>query len=410
MSKHTPSPPETAEPPSEAVYGAALRGTSQLLINAVTGITSMIEEMHRNIADPMSLTGKHPEGGAHGVAGLVYSSVRGVTKGVGSLLDLVLAQLGPLLPTQPTTARREALVSALNGVLGDFLLETGNPLSIQMRLRQEGSAINLDAATLKKSFADSNGRVLVMIHGLCMSDLGWHRHGHDHGHALAEALGYTPLYLHYNSGQHISSNGRELAALLETLVANWPVAIRDLTIIGHSMGGLVARSACYYAQEAAYHWPEKLKHLVFLGTPHHGAPLEQAGNRINLLIGVSPYTAPLNRLGMIRSAGIRDLRFGTLLKEDREGLEENYKDDPRQIVPLPEGVACFAIAATKSRISATRLSGDGLVTVRSALGQHKNSALTLSFPQAHQALVYETDHFDLLSTQEVYQKILGWLR
>ena len=55
-----------------------------------------------------------------------------------------------------------------------------------------------------------------------MNDLQWSRDGHDHGTALAADLGYTPLYLHYNTGEHISTNGRRLANLLESLVQEWP--------------------------------------------------------------------------------------------------------------------------------------------------------------------------------------------
>jgi hypothetical protein len=56
------------------------------------------------------------------------------------------------------------------------------------------------------------------------------------------------------------------------------------------------------------------------------------------------------------------------------------------------------------------LPGDGLVPVRSALGQHNNSALSLAIPEARQQIVYATDHFALLSSQPVYQTLLDWLR
>lgn len=400
--------PDDGNPASDSA--ADLRGVSQLIINAVAGVTDIVEDMHRNIATPSSLIGKAPAGRTRGITGLVYRSVRGVTRGVGSLLDVALAQLSPLLPGQPFSPRREALLSGLNGVLGDYLLSENNPLAIPMRLRRDGKPVDLQREALGQRFADCNGRLLVLVHGLCMNDLQWLRDGHDHGAALADELDYTALYLNYNTGRHISSNGREFAATLEQLVENWPVPVTELVIIGHSMGGLVSRAACHCAAEAGQRWPAVLRKLVFLGSPHHGAPLERAGNQANLLIGISPYTAPFSRLGMIRSAGIRDLRFGNLLDQDWQDVDGDHKHDPRQLVPLPVAVTCHAIAATKGKQPGSRLPGDGLVPVRSALGEHKDSVLTLPIDAAHKAIVYDTDHFALLSSQQVCQTLLGWLR
>ena len=208
----------------------------------------------------------------------------------GSLLDIALAQLAPLIPKQAFSPRREALLAAVNGVLGDYLIADQNPLAIPMRLRQNGEALDLTREALASRFVNSDGRLLILAHGLCMNDLQWLRDGHDHGAGLAKEFGYTALYLNYNTGRHISSNGHEFAATLEQLIKAWPVPVRELVIVGHSMGGLISRSACHYAEEAGHAWPEVLKKMVFLGSPHHGAPMERAGNRANLLVGISPYS------------------------------------------------------------------------------------------------------------------------
>ncbi|HWR81211.1 MAG TPA: alpha/beta hydrolase [Pseudomonas sp.] len=408
-SSTTPSS-SAALPAPGSDTAADLRGVSQLIITAVTGVTDIVEDMHRNIATPSSLIGKAPAGRTRGITGLVYRSVRGVTNGVGSLLDIALAQLSPLIPKQAFSPRREALLAALNGVLGDYLIADQNPLAIPMRLRQNGVPLELTPEALASRFRDSDGRLLILAHGLCMNDLQWQRDGHDHGAGLATEFGYTALYLNYNSGRHISSNGHEFAATLEQLINAWPVPVRELVIVGHSMGGLITRSACHYAEEAGHRWPGVLKKMVFLGSPHHGAPLERAGNRANLLVGISPYSAPLTRLGMIRSSGIRDLRFGNLLDEDWQDQDEHHKHDPRLSVPLHAGVECYVVAATKGKQPAARLPGDGLVQVHSALGQHRNSALSLPIPASQQLIVYDTDHFALLSNQQVYQQLLVWLR
>ena len=154
-----------------------------------------------------------------------------------------------------------------------------------------------------------------------------------------------------------------------------------------------------------------LRTLVFLGTPHHGAPLERGGNWIDLLLGVSPYTAPLARLGKIRSAGITDLRYGNLLDEDWQGRDRFARGDRRRFVPLPDGVRCYAIAATTARDRGcrTELPGDGLVPVASALGEHAQPELSLHIPQSRQWIARGCGHLDLLDAPEVYRRIRRWL-
>ena len=389
-----------------------LRGVSQLIVAAVAGVTTIVEEMHRNIARISPPVGIAPSGRARGVSGLVYRSVRGVTRLVGFSLDTALAPLTPLLIHHAPSPRREALLAALNGVLGDYLVAAQNPLAIPMRLRQEGYPLEPDQPAFAARFAGSSGKLLVLVHGLCMNDLEWQREGHDHGAALAEDLGYTPLYLHYNSGQHISINGREFAALLERLVQVWPVPVSELVLIGHSMGGLVSRSACYYAKQADYQWLGHLQKLICLGTPHHGAPLERVGHRANMIAGISPYTAPLTRLGKIRSAGVQDLRYGNILDEDWQRHGSEHLQDPRRQAPLPENAHCFVIAATRQPPfdnPGARLPGDGLVPLQSALGQHEQAALNLPIPASRQAICYGLNHFDLLSSREVYARIRRWV-
>jgi pimeloyl-ACP methyl ester carboxylesterase len=249
-------------------------------------------------------------------------------------------------------------------------------------------------------FPSITGKVLVLIHGLCMSDLQWQRDGHDHGEALARELGYTPLYLRYNTGLSIADNGLALAALLESLVAAWPVPLEAMSIVGHSMGGLIARSALHQAAESGRRWPRQLGHLVFLGTPHHGAPLERGGHGLDFLLDLSPYSAPFTRIGGVRSAGIRDLRHGSVAA------------GAHRFVQLPPDVRCYAIGAllAKGRGSAgDRLVGDGLVPLDSALGRHRDADRTLAVPPHRQWIARGTGHLDLLGRPEVYRQLYRWL-
>ena len=388
----------------------ALRGVTQLALEATQGVTDLVEEMHRTIGGGPKVLGRPLERPTNALTGLVYGSIRGVTKMVGTGLDRALGRLSPLLGEGAAGPEREAVLAALNGVLGDYLDETGNPLAIQMQMRCDGQPLQLERRALRAALPGAGAKVVVLVHGSCLGAGQWNRLGHDHGAALARDLGYTPVYLNYNSGLHISTNGHAFAHLLEQLVLAWPAPLDDLTILGHSMGGLVARSACHSAEGERLVWRKTLRNLVCLGSPHHGSPLERAGNWFEYLLGVSRYSLPLARLGHIRSAGVTDLRFGYVLDEDWEGQDRFARvSDHRHALPLPGGVSCYAIAGTSAREHRAKLPGDGLVPVNSALGIHEKRELTLAFPEGHRRIAYGTRHFDLLSQPEVYQQIRSWL-
>jgi pimeloyl-ACP methyl ester carboxylesterase len=373
-----------------------LRGATRLAVEATRGVTDLVEAMHLTIGGGPDILGRPLEGPTRLFTGLVYRSIRGVTRLVGASIDLALAQLAPLLGEATHGPEREALIAVLNGVLGDYLSESGNPLAIQMQLR---------------TGTEAGGRkLLLLLHGSCMNHLQWLRQGHDHGAALARDLGYTPVYVSYNSGLHISTNGRELAGLLDQLVAAWPTPIDELAIVGHSMGGLVARSACHVGELAGHPWRKKLSALICLGSPHHGAQLERGGNLIDHLLGATRYSAPFARLGKIRSAGVTDLRFGNVLDAHWQG-RDRFAHSPGldEQLELPDGVECYAIAATTAPVAADKLPGDGLVSVESALGRHLRPELTLAFPEAHQWIGYGMGHLDLLGRIEVYETLRRWL-
>ncbi|MFI5182082.1 MAG: esterase/lipase family protein [Thermoanaerobaculia bacterium] len=392
---------------------AYLRGLGRLVVEAIVGLTDLVEAMHRTISVVPGPLGKPPTGRTTGITGFVYGNVRGVTRLVGRGVDAALAVLAPLLGEATPSPRRDALIAALNGVLGDHLEESGNPLAIPMRLRRNGQVLAPDARTLADAIPEPSRRLVLLVHGLCRNDAGWHRKGHHHGTALERDLGVTSVTLSYNTGRHVSANGRELAQLLEAFRASWPVPLKDVAIVAHSMGGLVARSALHHASEAGHAWPKSLRLVVFLGTPFHGTPLEQGGSLVDAALGVSPYSFPFRRLGRIRSAGITDLRHGNLLDEDWAGHDRFERiGDVRRPLPLPAGVACYAVAATTAKKSGRlgdRLVGDGLVPVASALGRHADPARTLPFPPSRTWIARGMSHLDLLGRPEVYARLREWL-
>jgi len=396
------------------VRAGDLRGYGRLAIDATIALTSLVETMHHNILRMPGVLGKPTQQPAAGITGFVYKSIRGVTRLVGGGIDAALARIAPLFAVAgPSSAEREAVLAALNGLLGDHLQQSANPLAIAMQIRHAGKTLDLSREDIAKAIPAVTGRIILLVHGLCMNDLLWRRNGHDHGAALAADIGFTPVYLHYNSGLHVSTNGRELAVQIERLLRAWPVPVDELAITGHSMGGLVARSACHYAESGRHAWLQRLRKMIFLGTPHHGAPLERGGNWIDVALDASPYTTAFARLGKIRSAGITDLRHGSVVDEDWQLHDRFARSYPRlAVLPLPANVECFAIAASiakKAAEPATRLPGDGLVPLASALGRHDDPRRDLAFAKSRQWIGYGMHHLDLLDRREVYGRIRGWL-
>jgi pimeloyl-ACP methyl ester carboxylesterase len=391
-------------------HGDDLRAATKLVLAATTGVTDVIEQMHRAIASGPSILGEPLAIPVRVLTGLAYGHVRNVTKLVGHIVDLTLEQLSPLLGESSPGPRRDALLAALNGVLGDYLVELGSPFATEMTFRQEGRWLPLEPDPLRMAIGHATGNLLVMVHGSSTNDGTWARATHDHGTALARDLGYTTVYLRYNSGLHISTNGRQFARLLENLVSAWPTEVKRIAIVGHSMGGLVARSACHVAEVEDHAWRKKLRKLVCLGSPHLGSPLERAGSWVDGLLGVTKYSAALARLGKIRSAGVTDLRHGNVLDEDWQGFDRFARSrERRSTLALPDGVDCYAIAASRSTSVEPKLRGDGLVPVDSALGRHERADVALGFPEANQWIAFGANHLDLLARADVYEIMRQWL-
>jgi pimeloyl-ACP methyl ester carboxylesterase len=376
-----------------------LRGAARLAFDATLGITTLVEKMHHTIQLVHPPLGASRAESTRGLTGLIYRSIRGTTRVIGKGLDAGLAPVAALLPEGESTTSRNAWVSAINGVYGDHLERTANPLAIEMCFLHEGDVV--DPERPGDVVQEASGKVLLAIHGLCLNDQHWVRDGHHRIAEVASAAGHTVIHLRYNSGRSIDDNGRSLAQSLEALLAHWPVPVTEVAIVGHSMGGLVARSSIHHGSAAGHGWRGHLRKLFSLGTPHHGAPLERGGNLLDYVMGLSPYVAPFTSLGKARSAGIMDLRYGSITGGEQE------------FVPLPDDVECYALAATLGKrrgLLAERLVGDGLVPLDSALGKHADRSRTLSVPKERQWIGYEMGHLELLGRPEVYSQLEKWLR
>lgn len=393
----------------------SVQGTAQLASDAVVGITNTVERMHETFARhplPWSSKSSTPTGAHGAIASGVYSAIRGVNQVLRKGIERSLAHI----PETPGVARRSSAqikaAAALNGVFGDHLEATDNPLATHMCLMTPGHVLNLNSEVPATSVPRTSAHLVVFVHGLGLSELSWNQpEAPGLGGRLKDELDCTPLYLRYNTGLHISTNGKELAEVLEQLCETWPVRIESLSLVGHSMGGLVIRSACWYAQQTKNRWLQNLQRVVCMGSPHHGAPLEKAGHLLDLVMQKTPYTEPL-AFGRQRSAGIKDLRHGALLDEDWQGHDpDESRPDTRRTVPLLSNVEYFFVAATLGRDlhdPVGHLLGDLLVRLDSAVGSHRDDLKKLHIKSENCQVFHEKNHFDLLHNDAVHGQIIEW--
>ncbi len=445
QSKDDEQPLRQTLPPN---LGDFLVGLSQLSIIGVIETTAIVEAMHREIAlRPFGLfNDKYSQLWRKGISGRIYRLVQGMTALVGKGVELGIHQTSQLLLTQqspPITGMLKALVDIINGVMGDHLVTKANPLAQPMLFytsdgipygwpnakRQSTEATEATEATVGAIIITNlpecavphrdlklSGKVIILAHGLCMGYTHWQPFS-DAG--LGQAIlkqqpESTILYLDYNTGQRISTNGHQFAKLLQQLVTANP-DITSIDLIGHSMGGLVFRSALYYAGMAQQDWVNKVDKMINLGTPHHGALLERLGDIVQQTLSRLPFAGALAKLGDIRSVGIIDLRHGSIRDEDWQTLDDTRSvlpDQDRHLTPLPQNIDAYFLAGTLSQkrlhSKASQLLGDGLVNIQSALGEH-TEAHTLVVPDAHKAIFYGVGHLALPTEPQVIAQVLSWL-
>jgi pimeloyl-ACP methyl ester carboxylesterase len=385
--------------------------------DAAAGATEQIHEMHAGIArrvwrrvGPASI----PVRIAHDrIARSAYSAAGELTRTIVRVgAQAASAAQSPDSPSVQTSPAGRVLVSALNGAFGDTLERRGNALALPMAFRKRGHDVAIDAASIASAYPNAKPRLAIFVHGLCETDDAWNgitgrpAGRVPYGHRMEIELGYSPLYLRYNTGRHISENGRDLAVALQDLVAAWPTRVDEVVLIGHSMGGLVSRSACHYGADSDC--IAKVRHVVTLGTPHRGAPLEQVTNAASAALARLPETRPLAKALNIRSSGIKDLRYGYLVDEcwlDRDG-DAYLRDTSREIPFLPTARHYF-ICATLSRepdAAVGRIIGDLLVLQPSAWA-HPGRGTRMRFPIEHYFHLGGASHFDLLNHPAIYAQI-----
>lgn len=307
--------------------------------------------------------------GESGKGRRVYAAVRAVASlvGRGGVRAVALAGGGA---GQPLLAWQLHWVSGFNAAWGDFYAEQDHPWALSMGYSLDGDPAAFETGVPDWLDETASPHLMVFVHGLGMNELAW---GGEQGYArqLAEEHGAQPLMLRYNTGLPIHDNGELFAEQLERLIEDYPVPVESLTLIGHSMGGLVSLSAGHYGLQRGYRWTSLLQGVACIGSPHRGARLEWAGNWFTHLLSQTTYSAPLSLIGKRRSAGIKDLRHGSLRAEDWEERDRDHVEHfhPHPVSGVPDA-RYLMIGSTLPQARQGTLEktvGDGLVTPDSAL-------------------------------------------
>ena len=355
-----------------------IRGFAELIFDVVDETNNLAERTHNEVVErsvrrfapvePLKKTARVVTGVEGLIATTVFRSIRGINGMTRASTNAVAEVAGAALSQSPPAAGRELvtpmqssavgslnwsvdyLQAALNGFWGDYLIQKDSALATKMSLRHHGRPLPATPEALAEAFPQATNKVCVFVHSLAATEWLWHLSSAEHydgdpgvsfGSRLHDDLGFTPVYIRYNSGRHISDNGQELALLLDELMAAYPLPIEEIALVGHSMGGLVARSAASYGRQGGASWVDKLRHVACIGAPNLGAPLEKA---VNLITGAlrrvdaAGAQVPAQVLDS-RSAGVKDLRYGYTHDEEWLGQDPDAVfNNARLNVPLVEGV------------------------------------------------------------------------
>jgi pimeloyl-ACP methyl ester carboxylesterase len=380
-----------------------MRAVGGLAADGVSSTVDLISDVHESIIGEVERRLPPP---ARVVTRLISAAARTTYAVVDLTAGFVLRAGTHLMADQaaaPTPSRTEigrAAQPILNGLWGDWMAVRRPMLALPMAVRVSGDDVPPQPASLASAFPGATDRLVVFVHGLFESDRSW-EYGQGEartsfGERLRTELGTTPIYLRYNSGLAAGENGRMLAHLLEAVCAAWPVPVRRIDLVGHSMGGLVARATCQASVQADLAWVNLVDKVITLGTPHGGAPVAKAVPVGEWLLTQFPQSTPFARVLSGRSIAIKGLAHGVAV-----GPSD---------APLPRHIAYQTVAASLTRQPhhpAGWLVGDGMVRQDSALGTHRTCGIEVD--PAFAVRIGGVGHQGLLRHPAVYDQLRGWL-
>ncbi len=354
-------------------------------------------------------------------SGLIRRGVYGAIRVAGPLVGAAAghaaaARVDPAAPALSRTARGGRLQAALNGAVGDALEATASPLSVRMSLRRNNHDLPCDRAALAEAYPDASPTVVVFVHGLCHDENAWLPPGEDGSDAAARSYGErlaadtdaTSLHVRYNTGRHVSENGESLSRLLHALHDAWPVPMTSLVLVGHSMGGLVIRSACLDGRRSSLAWLDRTRLIVTIGTPHTGAPLERVAAAAARRLVTFDLTRGLARVFHARSSGIKDLRHGYIDGTewsdcDQDACSQDHRLPRSPLDSVPHLVIASTVTADPDH-PVGRAIGDLLVLPDSGLGR-VGEGRAIQFGDDSSTVLGGLTHLGLLHDTAVYEEI-----
>jgi pimeloyl-ACP methyl ester carboxylesterase len=394
-----------------------IEAIADLLGETADATGGVAQETHEAIAQRVfRATGQfgRPTQAVHDrIARSVYSGVRlGLRTGARQAGRAVARSVPADAPALGTRTGEAVALGAIQGFAGDLLERRGSPLATELGIYVDGQRIEPTAEALAAAYPEPR-RLAVFVHGLCETEHAWKglpRPGDQPRHTpfperMRDDLDATPLLIRFNSGRHISENARDLDALLDDVIEHWPLPVLDLVLVGHSMGGLIVRSAAWQARERP--WARLVRHVICLGTPHHGAELEQGAHLLDWALGQTPETRAFSRALRMRSSGIKDLRYGSALEEDwlDQDPDELLRRRAGEVPFLPHAEYCW-VSASLTRGAVGRTLGDLLVRTPSASGTGRGQHVPFDLDNG--SILHGLTHFDLLDHPAVYEQLLAW--
>lgn len=401
--------PRRDTPRTTHAAALALEYGEQIIVRTVRDVHESIAR--RTFGYTRNIGGRVPEAIHNAVACTVYDGLSASTR----LSSKAMRSLGGRGVGKPieSTPRGRQVVSAINGLIGADLLRRGDPQAIVMAVRHDERDLPLDPETLAATFPVPNGHLALIVHGLGENDDSWRGRtaGSTYATRIAAEAEATPLVLRYNTGLHVSDNGAHLAELIDTLCTSWPVPVTKISLIGHSMGGLVIRAATNHGVAAGADWAGIVRNVVCLGTPHLGASLEKVVHLGSKALRLFPTASPFGRILDTRSPGIVDLRHGYITKDEWDGQDLTSKWGLNRIAAAPLVHAEYHfVAATLGPTPGHPVSemlGDLFVRFPSATGRGRGGDPIVA--DAHVQHLGSTDHFALLNHPRVGDWLVGWL-
>jgi pimeloyl-ACP methyl ester carboxylesterase len=398
-----------------------IRAVGDLAGEASSVLTTLVRGMHAGISgrvfDSIGPSATPTRTIHDGLTRVIYGGVDRGIRGAAHAAGILAAEIWGNEADEALESRTDstaAVIAAVNGIYGDALTERDSPLAGAMTIRCGDKPVALTTEALAEAYPAATNRVAVFVHGWCLTERSWSGRADEAGDArtygerLHDDLGYSPVFLRYNTGLHISANGRTLAEMLELLHGQWPVPITELVLVGHSMGGLVARSACHYGAELQHGWANAVSRVVCLGSPHLGADLEKGVNIASWALSHLPETRAIAAFLNTRSDGVKDLRFGACLDEDwRDADPDEFLRDRCHEAPFLPHASYHFVSSTVTPTLLGLIAGDHLVRSKSAAGLGKSRRIPFE-PELGLTLT-GLNHFDLLHHPLVYAKLHDWL-